>query len=38
MQIKQTDIKIGVEKPFSLVHISDTHFTLADERNDERKI
>lgn len=38
MKIKQTDIKIGVEKPFSVVHISDTHFTLADERNDERKI
>lgn len=38
MEIKQTDIHIGVESPFSLIHISDTHFVLADERNDLRKI
>ncbi len=37
MTVKQTDIQVGVEKPFSVIHISDTHLTLADERNDERK-
>lgn len=38
MNIKQTDIKIGIPNPFSILHISDTHFTLADERDDDRKI
>ncbi len=36
--LKQTDLHIGIEKPFSFVHISDTHLTLADGRDDERKI
>ncbi len=35
--IKHTDIQIGVEKPFSIIHVSDTHLTLCDGRNDERK-
>ena len=38
MNIINTEIKIVIEKPFSVLHISDTHFTLADERNDQRKI
>lgn len=32
-----TTISVGAEKPFSLLHMSDTHLTLADERDDERK-
>ena len=38
MNLIQTKIKIGVEKPFRFLHMSDTHFTLADERDDPRKI
>ena len=30
-------LPIGAEKPFCLLHASDTHITLADERDDERK-
>lgn len=30
-------LDVGVEKPFSLLHISDTHLTHADNRDDERK-
>ncbi len=37
-QIKITDIDIGIEKPFSVLHITDTHLTLADERDDKRKM
>ncbi len=37
MNIKNNTINIGLKKPFSLLHISDTHFTLADGRDDERK-
>ncbi len=36
-QLKITDIKIGLENPFSVIHISDTHLTSADERDDIRK-
>lgn len=38
MQLIQNKIKVGAEKPFRLLHMSDTHFTLADERDDTRKI
>ncbi len=37
MQIKETTIKLGAEAPFSVLHISDTHFILADDRDNERK-
>lgn len=37
MNILQTEIKIGIEKPVTLMHISDTHLTLADNRDNERK-
>lgn len=30
-------LNLGAETPFHLLHISDTHFTLADERDCERK-
>ncbi len=34
----ETNINIGVENPFSFLHISDTHLVYADERDGERKI
>lgn len=37
MKIIQTEIKIGVKRPVKLIHASDTHLTLADERDNERK-
>ena len=38
MKILHTPVVCGAEKPFTLLHISDTHLTLADERNDKRKL
>lgn len=38
MQILSLELNIGVSSPFEIIHISDTHLTLADNRNDERKI
>ena len=38
MKILHTPVVCGAEKPFTLLHISDTHLTLADDRNDQRKI
>lgn len=37
MKIITTKIEVGATKPFRLLHISDTHLTLADERDDKRK-
>ncbi len=37
MTLEKTILRIGIEKPFRLLHISDTHFALANERDDERK-
>ncbi len=37
MQLNKTQIKVGASCPFSILHISDTHFFLADERDNERK-
>ncbi len=34
----ETSIAVGAERPFRVLHMSDTHLTLADERDDERKI
>lgn len=33
----ETVLEIGVPKPFSVLHMSDTHLTYADERDNERK-
>ncbi len=33
----ETKLHIGLEKPFSVLHITDTHFFLADDRDNERK-
>lgn len=38
MKILQTEIKIGIKTPVNLLHVSDTHLTFADERDDARKI
>lgn len=37
MEIIKNKIKVEAEKPFRFLHMSDTHFTLADKRDDERK-
>ena len=37
MNLIYNKIKVGAEKPFRFLHMSDTHFTLADERDDKRK-
>lgn len=33
-----TNIDIGASAPFTLIHVSDTHLTLADGRDGERKV
>lgn len=33
-----TDITVGASAPFTLIHVSDTHLTLADRRDGERKV
>ena len=38
MDIIKTKLHIGVEKPFQVLHISDTHLTYADMRDGERKV
>ena len=38
MKTIKTKLNIGAEKPFEIIHISDTHLTLADERNEQRKL
>ena len=38
MAIMETKLHIGVEKPFTVLHMSDTHLTLADLRDGERKV
>ena len=37
MNLIRNKLKIGAEKPFRFLHMSDTHFVLADERDDQRK-
>ncbi|MBQ8508907.1 MAG: metallophosphoesterase [Clostridia bacterium] len=38
MNIITTEITLGLESPVTLLHISDTHLALADERDGERKV
>lgn len=38
MEIIKTTIHIGVETPFQVLHLSDTHLTRADLRDGERKV
>ncbi len=37
MLIEKSTIRIGLEKPVKLLHVTDTHLGFADERDDERK-
>ena len=37
LKIVKYSVKVGAEKPFTAIHISDTHLTFADERETERK-
>ena len=37
MNILHTEINIGAQKPFTVLHASDTHITLADSRDGKRK-
>ena len=37
MQVIKTRIEVGAEKSFRVLHITDNHVALADERDDERK-
>lgn len=37
LKVVEYTLKIGATKPFTAVHISDTHLTFADERETERK-
>lgn len=37
MQIIKNEIHIGIENPFTFLHMTDTHLTLVDERDNERK-
>jgi len=38
MKTIETKLNVGAEKEFSIIHISDTHLTYADERDGERKV
>ena len=38
MKVLKNHIHIGIEKPFTVLHASDTHITFADERDGERKV
>ena len=38
LQIQSIEIKAGATKPFEALHVSDTHVTNVDARNDDRKI
>ena len=38
MEFTKTTIHIGLEKPFKVLHLSDTHLTYADDRDDQRKL
>ena len=38
LNIKEITIDIGLKKPFDVMHVSDTHLTWADDRDEERKM
>lgn len=37
MQLIKSTVSIGLDRPVRLLHVTDTHLGLADERDDERK-
>lgn len=38
LEIKEITIKAGARKPFQILHVSDSHLSCADSRDDQRKI
>lgn len=36
--VVKLELEVGATQPFSAIHVSDSHFCFADERNDERKL
>ncbi|MBR5661267.1 MAG: metallophosphoesterase [Bacteroidales bacterium] len=38
LNIKEITVEVGAKEPFDVMHLSDTHITFADDRNDERKM
>lgn len=38
VKFKEVVVEAGIDKPFSVVHLSDSHLTYADERDTQRKI
>ena len=38
LNIRKIEIPVGIKKPFAALHISDTHLTMVDDRDVERKI
>ena len=38
VKVIKTNLHLGVEKPFTVIHLSDTHLTYADLRDGERKV
>jgi UDP-2,3-diacylglucosamine pyrophosphatase LpxH len=38
LNIKEITIEIGLNKPFDVMHVSDTHLTWADDRDEEQKV
>ena len=37
MKLEKTTVRIGLDKPVKLLHVTDTHLDFADERDDEGK-
>ena len=37
LKIKEITVRLGAKKPFSVMHVSDSHIVRADGRDDERK-
>ena len=37
LNITKTTIEIGLEKPLKVLHVTDNHLPLCDERDNERK-
>ena len=37
IKLAKNTFEIGLEKPLKLLHVTDTHLTLADELDDEKK-
>ena len=38
LQVKEIHVKLGATRPFGVLHVSDTHIVLVDDRDDEAKI